>query len=105
MSNNNLLFTLTNNVIFHVSTEIKQEFKISACGYVLGNSMTLADVDFLSTYSTLEACNFINLAPYKNLQLWADRMKQQIPKYAENCGKGAEDFGAWFNSNYDRKQD
>jgi len=77
---------------------------ILACGYVLGNSMTLADVDFLSTYSTLEACNFINLDCFKNLKMWADRMKQQIPKYSENCGKGAEAFGNWFNSNFDRKQ-
>jgi len=75
-----------------------------ACGYVLGNSMTLADVDFMSTYSTLEACNFINLDCFKNLKMWADRMKQQIPKYSENCGKGAEAFGNWFNSNFDRKQ-
>jgi len=74
------------------------------CGYVLGNSMTLADVDFMSTYSTLEACNFINLDCFKNLKMWADRMKQQIPKYSENCGKGAEAFGNWFNSNFDRKQ-
>ena len=67
--------------------------------------MTIADVDFMSTYSTLEACNFINLDHYKNLKLWANRMKQQIPKYAENCGKGAKDFGDLFNSNYDRKKD
>ena len=78
---------------------------ILVCGYVLGNSMTIADVDFMSTYSTLEACNFINLDHYKNLKLWANRMKQQIPKYSENCGKGAKDFGDLFNSNYDRKQD
>merc|ERR1712243_464381 len=38
--------------------------QMTACGYVLGNSMTIADVDFMATYSTLEACNFINLAPY-----------------------------------------
>ena len=69
-------------------------------GYVLGNSMTIADVDFMATYSTLEACNFINLAPYKNLKAWADRMRQQIPKYADNCGKGAAAFGEWFNKNF-----
>ena len=67
--------------------------------------MTIADVDFMSTYSTLEACDFINLDHYKNLKLWANRMKQQIPKYSENCGKGAKDFGDLFNSNYDRKKD
>jgi len=79
--------------------------QMTVCGYVLGNSMTIADVDFMSTYSTLEACDFINLDHYKNLKLWSNRMKQQIPKYAENCGKGAKDFGDLFNSNYDRKKD
>ena len=77
--------------------------QMASCGYVLGNSMTIADVDFMATYSTLEACNFINLAPYKNLKIWADRMKQQIPKYADNCGKGAAAFGEWFNSNYSKE--
>ena len=79
--------------------------QMAACGYVLGNSMTIADVDFMATYSTLEACNFISLAPYKNLKAWADRMRQQIPKYSENCGDGAAGFGAWFNKNYTQISD
>jgi len=69
-------------------------------GYVLGNSMTIADVDFLSTMSSLEACGFLPLSPYKNLKVWSDKMKKEIPNYAENCGKGALAFGAWFKSNY-----
>merc|ERR1711892_1193565 len=40
-------------------------------GYVLGNSMTIADVDFLSTMSSLEACGFLPLSPYKNLKVWS----------------------------------
>merc|ERR1712050_235674 len=75
-----------------------------SCGYVLGNSLTIADIDFMATYSTLEAYNFMNLSPYKNLKVWAERMRQQIPKYAENCGKGAVAFGEWFNGNYKRDQ-
>eukprot|EP00092_Neocalanus_flemingeri_P000526 GFUD01000558.1.p1 GENE.GFUD01000558.1~~GFUD01000558.1.p1 ORF type:complete len:210 (-),score=49.21 GFUD01000558.1:354-983(-) len=71
-----------------------------SCGYVLGNHMTIADVDFMATYSTLEACDFINLASYGNLNVWAERMKQQIPKFAESCGKGAAAFGDCFNENY-----
>ena len=71
--------------------------------YVLGDSMSIADVDFMATYSTLEACDFMNLAPYKNLKVWAARMRTQIPNYAENCGKGAAAFGDWFNKNYSQK--
>merc|ERR1711909_245815 len=59
--------------------------QMTACGYVLGN--------------------FISLAPYKNLKAWADRMRQQIPKYSENCGDGAAGFGAWFNKNYTQISD
>ena len=71
-----------------------------ALGYVLGNSITIADLDFMATYSTLEACNFMDLSPYKNLQVWADSMRQQIPKYKDNCGEWAAAFGEWFNSKY-----
>ena len=73
-------------------------------GYVLGSSMTIADVDFISTVSTLEACNFVDLSQYKNIKKWSKSIKQSIPKYYENCGKGAETFGKWFNSNYSRKE-
>ena len=69
-------------------------------GYVVGNSMTLADIDFLASYSSLEACAFVSLAPYKALKTWATAIRQQVPKYQDNCGKGAAVFGDWFNGNY-----
>ena len=69
-------------------------------GHVVGNSMTLADIDFMASYASLEACAFISLEPYKALKVWAQAMRQKIPKYADNCGKGATVFGNWFNGNY-----
>ena len=77
--------------------------QMTKCGFVLGNYITIADVDFIATYSMLEACDFINLEQYKNLTAWAERMKQTIPRYAENCGKGAAAFGNWFNRNLSRE--
>merc|ERR1712080_220087 len=74
--------------------------QMTACGYVLGGSMTIADIDFMSTMSTLEACKFMDLSPYKNLIKWTLKMKKIIPKYEENCQKGAEQFAAWFRANY-----
>ena len=65
--------------------------------------MTLADIDFLASYSSLEACAFISLEPYKALKTWAQAMKQQVPKYQDNCAKGAAVFGDWFNGNYTGK--
>eukprot|EP00092_Neocalanus_flemingeri_P027082 GFUD01029368.1.p1 GENE.GFUD01029368.1~~GFUD01029368.1.p1 ORF type:complete len:325 (+),score=90.71 GFUD01029368.1:118-1092(+) len=69
-------------------------------GYVLDSSMTIADLAFLSTMSTLEACNLLDLSPYKNLQVWLDGMKKQVPNYENNCQKGAAEFGNWFQENY-----
>ena len=37
-------------------------------GYVVGNSMNLADIELLVSYSALEACAFVSLAPYKALK-------------------------------------
>ncbi len=74
--------------------------QMTACGFVQGASMTIADVDFLATMSTLEACGFMDLSPYKNLKSWSTRMKTMVPNYEENCGKGAEQFGAWFKASY-----
>ena len=71
-----------------------------SCGYILGGTMTVADIDFMSTMSTLEACSFMDLSPYKKLLAWSEKMKLQIPNYKENCDKGVQQFGAWFKSSY-----
>eukprot|EP00091_Calanus_sinicus_P004307 TRINITY_DN14559_c0_g1_i2.p1 TRINITY_DN14559_c0_g1~~TRINITY_DN14559_c0_g1_i2.p1 ORF type:complete len:190 (-),score=46.77 TRINITY_DN14559_c0_g1_i2:286-855(-) len=71
-------------------------------GYVLGSSMSIADVDFMSTLSTLEACSFLDLSQYKNVKKWSKQMKKTIPNFSENCEKGALAFGKWFNSNYSK---
>jgi hypothetical protein len=42
----------------------------------------------------------MDLSPYKNLKSWSARMKTMVPNYEENCGKGAELFGAWFKASY-----
>jgi len=75
-----------------------------ADGFVINKSMTIADIDFLATISSLEACKFIDLCEYKNLKIWSKKMKEIIPKYHETCGKGAESFGKWFNSNYSKNE-
>ena len=74
--------------------------QMTSCGFVLGGAMTIADVDFMATMSTLEACDFVDLSPYKNLTKWSARMKSMIPHYEENCGKGATQIGDWFKANY-----
>jgi len=77
--------------------------QMTSCGFVLGGTMTVADIDFMSTMSTLEACGFMDLSPYKNLNAWSAKMKRIITNYEENCGKGAEVFGQWFNASYKKE--
>lgn len=74
--------------------------QMTSCGFVLGGSMSIADIDMMSTMSTLEACDFMDLSPYKKLTAWSQKMKKTIPKYQENCQKGADQFGDWFKASY-----
>jgi len=74
--------------------------QMTSCGFVLGGSMTIADIDFMATMSSLEECGFMDLSPYKNLVKWSSRMKSMIPKYQDNCGKGATELGDWFKASY-----
>ena len=76
--------------------DMKMINQMTGGGYVLGSRMTIADVDLLATFSTLEACDFINLEEYENLKDWAERMKMEIPRY----GRGAVALGECFNDKY-----
>ena len=69
-------------------------------GYVLDTSMTIADIAFLSTMSSLEACNILSLHPYKNICLWLENMRKQVPNYENNCQKGADEFGKRYQERY-----
>ena len=71
-------------------------------GYVLDTSMTIADIAFLSTMSTLEACNILSLHPYKKIRMWLENMRKQVPNYKNNCQKGADEFGKRFQERYEK---
>ena len=70
-------------------------------GYVLDTSMTIADIAFLSTMTTLEACNILSLHPYKKIRMWLENMRKQVPNYENNCQKGADEFGKRFRERYE----
>ena len=36
---------------------------MTSCGFVFAGSMTIADLDFMATMLTLEACGFMDLSP------------------------------------------
>merc|ERR1712106_849267 len=65
-------------------------------GYVLGSRMTIADVDLLATFSTLQACDLIPVEEYEHLGVWAESMKEEIPNFEKHCGRGAAALGDCF---------
>ena len=72
-------------------------------GFVCGSSLTIADLVFVATFATLEACNVVPLGPYKNLARWAQNMQDKIPNYQEINVRGAESFTARLREGHQTK--
>ena len=70
--------------------------QMTAGGYVLGTSITIADLALVTTMTTLAACNLVTLHPYKNISTWLENIKQAVPYFENNCQKGAEEFGRLY---------
>uniref|UniRef100_A0A0K2U3Y6 Glutathione S-transferase 1 n=1 Tax=Lepeophtheirus salmonis TaxID=72036 RepID=A0A0K2U3Y6_LEPSM len=58
--------------------------------------ITIADISFLATYSTIKACDIISLHNYKDLNDWAQRCSLLIPNYDQINQKGASKFGELY---------
>ena len=72
---------------------------IKTSGFAAGTDcMTLADLAFLATYSTIEATGNFDLTPYAETNAWFEKMKAAVPNYAKANGDGATTFGGWFKS-------
>eukprot|EP00095_Tigriopus_kingsejongensis_P001406 maker-scaffold229_size244821-snap-gene-1.17 protein:Tk01406 transcript:maker-scaffold229_size244821-snap-gene-1.17-mRNA-1 annotation:"glutathione s-transferase delta-epsilon 2" len=70
---------------------------IKPTGYVAGtDKMTLADVAFLATHSSLVATGAIDVSEYPELAAWFEKMKGEIKNYEKANGKGAALFGSWY---------
>jgi len=55
--------------------------------------MTLADLAFMATYSSLRASKLVDHKSFWYVEAWFKRCKNQIPRYDHCNGKGAKDFG------------
>ncbi len=65
----------------------------SGSGYIAGTpGLSLADLAFAATYSTVAAFAYFDLSEYPDLNAWFARVKAEIPKYKELCGDGAEEL-------------
>ena len=58
--------------------------------------LTLADIAFVSTYSSIRALgnDIVNWSNYPELEAWFDRAVREIPNYEVACGEGASQYGA-----------
>lgn len=70
---------------------------VSQTGWVAGTDrLTLADISFVSTYSSVRALgnDIVNWSNYPELEAWFDRAVREIPNYEAACGEGASQYGA-----------
>merc|ERR1711971_1434535 len=63
-----------------------------------GDSLTLADICLMGTYTTLKATGMMDLSEYKNAEAWEAKMIKLIPNYEKVNGEGCEGFGAFYKS-------
>merc|ERR1712110_1372451 len=63
-----------------------------------GDTLTLADICLLATYTTLKATGAMDLSEYKNAEAWEAKMIKLIPNYEKVNGEGCEGFGAFYKS-------
>jgi len=70
--------------------------------YVAGEILTIADLSLVGTVSTFEACEkgLGSLDQFPKTKEWLQIMKVELPDYEMACGKGCEQYKAWFESMY-----
>ncbi|XP_034244110.1 glutathione S-transferase 1-like [Thrips palmi] len=66
--------------------------------FVAGDNITIADHSLLSSVSTIEATEVVDLTKYPNVSRWLADCKSKVDSYQEVNGDGAEHFGQWFKS-------
>ena len=78
---------------FHEVMGWIQDF-VKPTGYIAGtNDLTVADLAFLATFSTIEATGHFDLSAFPDVNAWFAKVKSQVPNYEHACGKGATLFG------------
>ena len=70
---------------------------VKKTGTAAGTShFTIADLAFLTTFTSIEALKFIDLSPYGALNAWFEKVKHFVPNYDEANGKGAREYGQFM---------
>ena len=69
---------------------------LSQTGWVAGTDrLSLADIAFVSTYSSVRALgnDVVKWSDFPELEAWFDRAVREIPNYEAACGEGASQYG------------
>eukprot|EP00091_Calanus_sinicus_P011105 TRINITY_DN2528_c0_g1_i1.p1 TRINITY_DN2528_c0_g1~~TRINITY_DN2528_c0_g1_i1.p1 ORF type:complete len:119 (-),score=49.86 TRINITY_DN2528_c0_g1_i1:54-410(-) len=62
--------------------------------------LTIGDLSLLATYSTMLACGIpgLDLAEYKNVEVWYQKCVKLVPNYQKVCHEGAAVMGGFYKS-------
>ena len=60
--------------------------------------LTLADICFVASYSTIVESGVFDFADFPELNEWFEKCKALIPNYEKANGEGATGFGGWFKN-------
>ncbi|CAB4055392.1 GST [Lepeophtheirus salmonis] len=72
---------------------------VKETGFAAGTEeMTIADIAWVATYSSIKEADVIDLVPYKELDAWFTKCVALIPNYETCNGKGAKGFGDFYKS-------
>eukprot|EP00095_Tigriopus_kingsejongensis_P011299 maker-scaffold14_size734282-snap-gene-3.13 protein:Tk11299 transcript:maker-scaffold14_size734282-snap-gene-3.13-mRNA-1 annotation:"glutathione s-transferase delta-epsilon 2" len=70
---------------------------VKPTGFVAGTTyLTLADIAFLASYSTMVETGALDLSPFPELKTWYEKAKGLVKNYEKANGEGAAGFGAWY---------
>ena len=72
---------------------------VKPTGYAAGtDSLTLADITLITTFSTLQAAGNVDLSAYPELNAWAEKVKGELKNYEKANGEDAKAFGDYYKS-------
>uniref|UniRef100_A0A2M3ZGK7 glutathione transferase n=1 Tax=Anopheles braziliensis TaxID=58242 RepID=A0A2M3ZGK7_9DIPT len=66
--------------------------------YIVGNSLTLADISCIATISSMHAFFPIDAGKYPQLAAWVDRVSKQLPSYKSINQDGADEVGQLYRT-------
>ncbi len=95
--------TLSSEVLFNIFVNFYamklNHLPYRPTGFSAGTDhVTLADLAFVASYTTLLETGVVDVSPYSELPAWLERVKKEIPNYEKANGEGVKKLGELFKS-------